>query len=447
MTEGDAKKYGYSVPGDLESERAVLGSVLNGTANFDVIGAVLSGQDFLTENNRRIFVGMKELAEKGEAVDRVTLATRLMAIGHLESVGGMTYIVDLGADAPPLINLDSYIRTVRDKSIKRRAIYAHQRAIDELVLDVDDAPELLAKAEQELTSLRNGAGEKSGFMTPIEIIQEAGGVDEFLSPRTLRGIPTPWHNLNELLTGNGFSPGQLVIIGARPAAGKTALAANIAIGVAKSWRKVCYVSLEMSSADILRRMVCAEAQVNLKKLSQRDCGPTERHDIAEALDAIGATDHPGLLVWRQQSASVMALRGALRQEATRGQIGMVIVDYLQLMESSRSGKRDFSTRAEAVAEMSRGLKLLAMELRCPVIALSQLNREQEKQDRRPRLSDLRESGSIEQDADIVLFPYSRAENPLPEVIDTELEIAKQRNGPLGMARLLFHRKFTRFIEA
>lgn len=442
MTETEL--YSRPLPGNLECERVILGSVILRHANFDAVGAALDAQDFLIEAHRRIFLRMKELHEAGRAIDRVTIAEAMDAAGQLESIGGFGYLISLDEGLPEISNLGEYIRIVQDKSTKRQAIFAYQKVIDELMLDADDAPELLEKSEQIISALR--ADRKSGgFATPMQVIEESGGVDAFLSPRSLAGIPTPWYGLNSMLTGGGFVPGQLVIIGGRPGMGKTAIGANIAVKVIQAWHRCAYVSLEMTSADMLRRMVCSRASVNLKKLSHLESSPVERESIAEALDEIAASDHPGLLMWKKQTASVLALRAELRREAAKAPIAMVVVDYLQLMDSV-STRRGGDNRNNEISEMSRGLKLLAMELKCIVIVLSQLSRDSEKQERRPKLSDLRDSGAIEADADIVLFPYTPPVEVLPDVVPYELIIAKQRNGPVGMVPLDFIRRFVTFRE-
>lgn len=441
MTE--SQLYDRPLPANLDCERFILGSILINGECFDKVAAILDPADFLLEKHKRIFHRMTEIAHSGERIDRVTLANALMNAGQLESVDGFAYLVSLDQDLPRIENIESYIRIVQDKSTKRRAIFAYQQAIDELMLDAEDAPELLEKSEHMISALRADRKD-GGFKTPMQVIDEAGGVDAFLSPRTLAGIPTPWHGLNLMLTGGGFSPGQLVVVGGRPGAGKTGIAANVAVGCVQKWLRCAYVSLEMTSADMLRRMICSRASVNLKKLSHMESAPMEREYIAEALDELAAPDHPGLLMWKNQTASVLALRAELRREAAKAPIAMVVVDYLQLMESI-SGKRD-QNRNNEISEMSRGLKLLAMELKCVVIVLSQLSRDSEKQERRPKLSDLRDSGAIEADADIVLFPYTQPVEVLPDVVDYELIIAKQRNGPVGMVSLAFTRRFVRFDE-
>jgi len=441
MTETEL--YDRPLPANLDCERFVLGSILMNSECFDKVAAILDPADFLLEKHKRIFHRMTEIAHSGERIDRVTLANALMTSGQLESVDGFAYLISLDQDLPRIENIESYIRIVQDKSTKRRAIMAYQQAIDELMLDAEDAPELLEKSEHMISALRADRKD-GGFKTPMQVINEAGGVDAFLSPRTLAGIPTPWHGLNLMLTGGGFSPGQLVVIGGRPGAGKTGISANIAVGCVQKWHRCAYVSLEMTSADMLRRMVCSRASVNLKKLSHLESNPMEREYIAEALDELAAPDHPGLLMWKNQTASVLALRAELRREAAKAPIAMVVVDYLQLMESI-SGKRD-QNRNNEISDMSRGLKLLAMELKCVVIVLSQLSRDSEKQERRPKLSDLRDSGAIEADADIVLFPYTQPVEVMPDVQDYELIIAKQRNGPVGMVPLAFVRRFVRFEE-
>lgn len=433
------------LPVNLHAERLILGSILLNHAKFDGIAGVLSGEDFSLEKHRRIYARMTEIWQRGESIDRVTLANELQSHNQLQSIDGLTYLVSLDEGMPELPNIDSYVRIVRDKAIKRRAIFMHQRAIEELVLDADDASDVLAKAERAISDLRVDGAAKSSFLAPAEIIAQAGGIDQFLSPKSLAGIPTPWAGLNSILTGSGFSAGQLVVIGGRPGSGKTSVAANMAMYAVQCGVPVRFVSLEMTSQDILRRMVCARAQVNMNRVAHKDLSELERFEIARALDELSGAEGPLLEVWDRQSATVLALRGELRRAAAVGRIGMVIVDYLQLMETVHGAKSD-RNRTEQISEISRGLKLLAMELKCPVIALSQLSRESEKQDRQPRLSDLRDSGSIEQDADIVIFPYYKPVDPLPDVVEYSLLVAKQRNGPLGQSHLKFYRKFTRFEE-
>lgn len=439
-----AKLWRQGLPMSLDSEKVILGTVILRHANFDAVGAALDAQDFGLEAHRRIFLRMKDLHEAGRIIDRITIAEAIDSAGQLESVGGFGYLVSLDESLPEISNLSEYIRIVQDKSTKRQAIFAYQKAIDELILDADDAPELLEKSEALISALRADR-KQGGFSTPMQVIEEVGGIDAFLSPRTLAGLPTPWHSLNSMLTGGGFSPGQLVVIGGRPGAGKTGVAANIAVQAVRTWHRVAYISLEMTSADMLRRMICSRASVNLKKLSHLEQSPVERQDIAEALDDLAAPDHPGLLLWKKQTASVLALRAELRREAAKARIAMVVVDYLQLMDSV-SHRRGGDNRNNEIAEMSRGLKLLAMELKCVVIVLSQLSRDSEKQERRPKLSDLRDSGAIEADADIVLYPYTQPVEVLPDVVDYELIIAKQRNGPVGMVPLSFVRRFVTFTE-
>ena len=444
MTPTPAKLWRLGLPTSVDSEKVILGSVILRHANFDAVAAALDASDFALESHRRIFHQMKALHDAGRIIDRITIAEVIDSAGQLESVGGFGYLVSLDEGLPEISNLGEYIRIVQDKSTKRQAIFALQKGIDELILDADEAPELLEKSEAIISALRADR-KQGGFETLAQVIEKAGGVDAFLAPRTLAGIPTPWYSLNLMLTGGGFSPGQLIVIGGRPGAGKTGIAANIAVGAVQRRHRVAYVSLEMTSADMLRRMICSRASVNLKKLSHLEQSPVERQDIAEALDDIAAPDHPGLLMWKNQTASVLALRSELRREAAKAPLAMVIVDYLQLMDSI-SHRRGGDNRNNEIAEMSRGLKLLAMELKCVVIVLSQLSRDSEKQERRPKLSDLRDSGAIEADADIVLFPYTLPVEVLPDIVPYELIIAKQRNGPTGMVPLEFIRRFVRFDE-
>jgi len=434
------------LPVNLDAERLVLGSVLLNDVVFVEVAATLSADDFSLEKHRRIFARMTEIAKRGEPIDRVVVANELMRQGQLESVDGLGYLVSLDDGLPEIANLSSYIRIVREKSDKRRAIFACQRAIGHLLLEEQDTPVVVSELDKTLLDIRAGEDQRRSFKPVMQIIGDAGGIDNFLSPKAIAGIPTPLTGLNAMLVGGGFAPGQLIVIGARPAAGKTALAVNIGTFGVRQGKSVHIVSLEMEAAWIVRRAICSEAQVNLKVLSDRDAGRQQRYDIARAIETLSGDGAGRLMIWDDPTASLMALRAELRKEAVKNRVDMVIVDYLQLVEPE-SGRRD-KNRNDVIGEISRGLKNLARELKCPVIALSQLSRESEKDDRRPRLSDLRESGSIEQDTDIVIFPWTkRIEGDLPSVLDYELIVAKQRNGPIGTIHVQFARKFTRFFDS
>jgi replicative DNA helicase len=446
MTTEESIAFEKGLPVNLDAERLVLGSVLLNGVVFAEVAAMLSADDFSLEKHRRIFARMTEIARRGEPIDRVVVANELMRQGQLESVDGLGYLVSLDDGLPEIANLGSYIRIVREKSDKRRAIFACQRAIGQLLLDEQDAPVVISQLDRTLLDIRAGENQRRSFKPVTQIIGDAGGIDNFLSPKAIAGIPTPLTGLNAMLVGGGFASGQLIVIGARPAAGKTALAVNIGTFGVRQGKSVHIVSLEMEAAWIVRRAICSEAQVNLKVLSDRDAGKQQRFDVTRAIETLSGYGAGRLMIWDDSTASLMSLRAELRKEAVKNRVDMVIVDYLQLVEPE-SGRRD-KNRNDAIGEISRGLKQLALELKCPIIALSQLSRESEKDDRRPRLSDLRESGSIEQDSDIVIFPWTkRIEGDPPSILDYELILAKQRNGPTGTVHVQFARKFTRFFDA
>jgi replicative DNA helicase len=277
----------------------------------------------------------------------------------------------------------------------------------------------------------------------MEVITRAGGITAFVSTDGRRGIETPWSMLNRMLVGRGFMAGQMVVIGARPSMGKTALACQIADKAAANGTGVAFFTLEMPDQAILLRMAAARAQVDALKVSQGHASKFDIQQLSEAFSDLA--DPEGCKLWIDDSTgcTVPAMRAALRRLSAKHPIGMVVIDYLQLVETSGGSER----RYEQVSEISRGIKRLAREFNVPVVVLAQLNREMEKDSRKPRPSDLRDSGSIEQDADIVLMPAKQGDqDEHSDTLMIDLIIAKQRNGPLGRVPLKFLKRFAKFIE-
>lgn len=430
------------LPVNLDAERFVLGSILMDDAVHLPVAAALTADDFSLEKHRRIFARMNDLYERGERIDRVSLAEELMRQNQLESCDGLSYLVSLDDGLPKLSNLDGYIRIVKDKALLRRIIFASQKLIDRCVLQEDGADEILAGAEE--TLLRMGEARATNTLAnPGRIIEEfQGGLNAFLDPsRRIKGIGTGFTKFDEM-TG-GLHPGELFILAARPSMGKTALALNIAQHVATHNRKtVAVFSLEMSKESLLTRMMCAGARVDQQKFRAGFLNQDERrklHHAAETLieAPLFIDDTPGI--------TIMDIHAKLRRLRNEHGLGLVVIDYLQLMSSrGRSENRN-----QEISAMSRGLKLLANELHVPFLVLSQLSRapEQRPGDHKPQLSDLRESGSIEQDADLVAFIY-REEVYKPERDDlkglADLMLSKQRNGPTGVIKLVFLKESTKF---
>jgi len=436
--------YERGLPSNVDAEQLVLGAILLEESSFIVVAGTLEPEDFSVEKHRRIFAAMDALSESGEKIDRVTVANELMRRGYLESVGGLSYLVSLDDGLPQIYNLESYARIVKDKSMLRRIIISSQKLIERCMLDQEDPTAILADAEESLLKMGD-VGSRKDLLNPGDIIEQFdGGLNAFLDPsKRIKGISTGYLKMDEMLSG--LHPGELLILAARPAMGKTALALNIAQHVAthQDIRKtVAVFSLEMSSEQLLTRMICATARVDQQKFRLGYLNHDERRRLQ--LAAMDMAEAP-LYVDDSAGTNLMDIHSKLRRlKAERG-LGLVVVDYLQLM-SSRGRSEN---RTQEVSAMSRGLKLLAKELKVPMLVLSQLSRATETRvgDHIPQLSDLRESGSIEQDADVVMFIY-RPEYYKPDREDlrgiAEVIIAKQRSGPIGKVKLAFLREFTRF---
>jgi replicative DNA helicase len=431
------------LPANTDAERFILGSVLLNDARFVEVAGILSPDDFALEKHRRIFVRMSELHERGEKIDRITVANELQRYNELQSVDGLAYLVSLDDGLPQISNLESYVKIVRDKATLRRIVMASQHLMNRALIGEEEPSEILSGAGETLLKLGEGRDEK-GLMTPLEVIQNyQGGLNAFLDPsKRIKGISTGFTKLDEM-TG-GLHSGELIILAARPSMGKTAFALNIAWHVAtRLFHPVAVFSLEMSQESLLTRMLCAAARVDSHRFRSGYLNERERQQLRAAANQM--VEAP-LYLDDTAGANLMDMHAKLRRLQQSGQkLGLVVVDYLQLMSS----KGRSENRNQEVSQISRGLKLLSKELDCPFLVLSQLSRATETRqgDHRPQLSDLRESGSIEQDADLVGFifreeVYKRDREDLHGM--AELILAKQRNGPIGKVDLVFLHAQTRF---
>ena len=432
------------LPANLDAERFVLGSILlNQDAYFQVAGTI-EPEDFSLEKHRRIFARMKDLYDRGERIDRLTVADALMKMGQLESVDGLSYIVTLDDGLPHIANLESYVRIVRDKSTLRRLIFSAQKIIDRCLIGEEEPDEILAGAEETLVKLGE-ARAKEQLSSPATVVENfPGGINAFLDPsQRVSGLSTGFTKFDEM-TG-GMHGGELLILAARPSMGKTALALNIAQHVAthpKIRKPVAVFSLEMSSASLLTRILCSAARVDQHKYRAGYLNQDERRRLQVALADL--TEAP-LFMDDTAGVHLMDIHAKLRRLKAEHELSLVVIDYLQLMSSrGRSENRN-----QEVSAISRGLKLMAKELNVPFLVLSQLSRASETRvgDHKPQLSDLRDSGSIEQDADLVAFIfreeiYKRDREDIKGLAD--LIVAKQRNGPIGNVPLRFLGQFTRF---
>jgi replicative DNA helicase len=432
------------LPANLDAERFVLGAILMDDALYIQVAGAIEAEDFSLEKHRRIFLRMGELYARGERIDRVTVANELMKQNQLESVDGITYLVSLDEGLPTLANLDSYVGIVKDKSILRRIIFTSRNLIDRCIIGEEEPDQILASAEENLLKLGE-ARATDALVDPKRILDEFdGGINAFLDPsKRIKGLSTGFLKLDEM-TG-GLHEGELVIIAARPSMGKTALALNIAQHVAMFPEKkqtVAVFSLEMSRESLLTRMICAGARVDQQKFRAGYLNQDERRRLARTA---GELVQAPLFIDDTSGANLMDIHAKLRRLKSENGLSLVVVDYLQLM----SGRGRYENRNQEISTISRGLKLLAKELRVPMLVLSQLSRAPETRpgDHRPQLSDLRESGSIEQDADLVAFIF-REEVYKPDREDlkglAELLLAKQRNGPTGRVNMVFLKEFTKF---
>jgi replicative DNA helicase len=432
------------LPVNLDAERFVLGAILMDDALYIQVAGTLVAEDFSLEKHRRIFLRMGELYNRGERIDRVTVANELMKQNQLESVDGVSYLVSLDEGMPALANLDSYVGIVKDKAVLRRIIFTSQKLIDRCIIGEEEPDQILASAEESLLKLGESRAQDA-LVNPQRILQEfEGGVNAFLDPsKRIKGLSTGFLKLDEM-TG-GLHPGELVILAARPSMGKTALALNVAQHVAmhpNEKQTVAVFSLEMSRESLLTRMICAGARVDQQKFRAGYLNQDERRRLAKTASELVQAP---LYIDDTSGTHMMDIHAKLRRLKAEHGLSLVVIDYLQLM----SGRGRYENRNQEISTISRGLKLLAKDLKVPMLVLSQLNRAPETRpgDHRPQLSDLRESGSIEQDADLVAFifreeVYKQEDERLKGL--AELLVAKQRNGPTGKVNLVFLKEFTKF---
>src|SRR3954466_14344548 len=430
------------LPTNVDAERFVLGSILLDDALYIQAAGTLEADDFSLQKHRLIFRRMGELQDRGERIDRVTVANELMKFNELEACDGLSYLVSLDDGLPHIPNLDSYIRIVKDKAVLRRIIFASQNMMNRCLLGEEEPGDILAGAEETLLKLGE-ARVKTGLVNAEQILSDYdGGINAFLDPsKRIKGVSTGFAKFDEM-TG-GLHPGDLFIVAARPSMGKTALALNIAQHVAlKLKQTVAIFSLEMSNESLLTRMLCAASRVDSQRFRAGYLSQDERRKLNQALHEL--VEAP-LYIDDTPGVHLMDMHAKLRRLQSERKLGLVIVDYLQLM----SGQGRFENRNQEVSALSRGMKLLAKEMNVPMMVLSQLSRavETRQGDHRPVLSDLRESGSIEQDADVGGFifreqVYNRDREDLKGL--GELSIAKQRNGPVGTVNLVFLHSQTKF---
>jgi replicative DNA helicase len=435
------------LPDNLDAERFVLGAIMSNESAFLQAGGTLTADDFSIEKHKRIFLRMSEIHERGEKIDRITLANELMKHGQLQSVDGLSYLVSLDDGLPAIHNLESYVAIVKGKALLRKIIAVSQDTINRCLGPEEDPKQILGAAEDAFMKLGD-LGSKNPLASPAQIIEEyEGGINAFLDVnKRIKGISTGFARFDEM-TG-GLREGELFILAARPAMGKTALALNIAHHVATNKtnpKAVAVFSLEMSKESLLTRLICAAGRVDQQKFRAGYLSSDEKRTLQEALYHL--VESP-LYIDDSAGTNLMEVHSKLRKLQAEHDLGLVVIDYLQLMQ----GRGRFENRVQEISSLSRGMKLMSKDLRVPFLVLSQLSRAPETRtgDHRPMLSDLRESGSIEQDADLVAFIFrEEIYRPDKESLKgtAELILSKQRNGPTGTVKLAFLNRYTLFANA
>jgi replicative DNA helicase len=434
----------HTLPANVEAERSILGAILLDNFAYNQAAEHLKPEDFSLDSHRRIYTRMVDLAESSRPIDMITLVEELDRRKELEAIGDVGYVSGLLDGVPDRPSIEHYIKIVRDKALLRGLIHVASAAITRASDQSDLAEEVLNDAEAALMQLSEKRIGR-GFLGVQEIVKESfGSVDALLQRgQRITGLATHYTDLDEMTSG--FQRADLIIIAGRPSMGKTAFAMNIAENAAIEDQKVVGMfSLEMSREALLLRLLCSRARVDSHKMRT---GSLWRDDMTKVVRAMDELAHAPIFIDDTPGIVLSEMRAkARRLKQSQGKLDLLIVDYLQLM--SGGGKR-FENRTQEVSAISRGLKGLAKELSVPVIALSQLSRAPESRggDHRPQLADLRESGSIEQDADVVAFIFREEvyKQDDPDLQGkAELIIAKQRNGPTGKVKLAFIKNSTRF---
>ncbi len=433
------------LPQHLDAERSILGAILLDNQALNAAIENLRPEDFFFDPHRRVFQQMVALGETQQAIDLVTLNDALDRRGELESCGGTPYLASLVDGVPRSANIEHYVRIVKEKALLRNLIHA-THAIQERAFEGEEGADgILDGAESSIFALAEDRI-RVGLVSMKEIVHANFERLEkiFREGKSITGASTGYGELDKLTSG--LQPSELIILAARPSQGKTALALNFAENIAvRAGLPVAIFSLEMSKESLLQRLVASVAQIDAHKFRTGHLGREDWRRMTEALGQIASAP-----LWIDDASSLTVVEigaKARRLKREKGGLALLIVDYLQLI----SARGRFSNRNEEVSSITRGLKGLAKELQIPVLVLSQLTRAPERDERRPQLADLRESGAIEQDADVVMFIYRPnffKVDALPEERDqADLLVAKQRNGPTDRVRLIFKSRQTRFEEA
>ncbi len=432
-------------PNSIQAEQSVLGGLMLDNQTWDTIADKVIEKDFYRRSHQLIFKKIEELAEKQIPFDVITLSDALKAIGELDNVGGLAYLIMLAKDTPSAANIAAYANIVRDRSVLRQLIHIGTEISDSAFnTEGRDTAELLENAEREVFQIaeQRQRGQAGGFISIKSLLAKAVDKIETLFEQegAITGASTGFTDLDDITSG--LQPADLIIVAGRPSMGKTTIAMNMAENIAlKGDKPVAVFSMEMPGDSLAMRMMSSLGRIDQNKVRT---GKLEDDDWPRLTSAINLLAGTQLFIDDSPALSPSEVRARARRLAREhGQLGLIVVDYLQLMQSPGSGEN----RVQQISDISRGLKALAKELNVPVVALSQLNRNLEQRpNKRPVMSDLRDSGAIEQDADLILFVYRDEvyNEDSPDKGIAEIIIGKQRNGPLGTVRLTFLGQYTRF---
>ena len=433
-----------TLPHNLEAERSVLGSILLYNDAFNLAAEVIDSADFFRDAHRRIFDKMVALAERNGAIDLVTLKDELTRSGELDEVGGPAYIAALVDGVPRSMNVEHYARIIKEKATLRNLIFSANKILSTAYEGAEDADLILDQAEHAIFAIADDKV-RDGFVSLRQLAHSSLDTIEKLQSRKelVTGVPTGFTDLDEMTSG--LQPSDLIIVAARPSMGKTSLCLNIAQHVGtKTDMTVGVFSLEMSKEQLFLRLLTGEARIDAHRLRGGFLG---EKDWGRLSTAIGTLSEAKIFIDDTPSIGVLEMRAKCRRLKSEHGLHLVIIDYIQLMQ----GRGRFENRTLEVASISRSLKGLAKELSVPIVVLSQLSRAPEsRSDHRPQLSDLRESGALEQDADVVAFIYrddvyqDKSQPQTDEQGVAEIIVGKQRNGPVGTVKLAFIREYTRF---
>lgn len=432
-------------PHSIEAEQAVLGAIFLEKEALVTVSEILTPEDFYRTSHKKIYEVMIAIGESGEPVDLITVTAELKKRKWIDEVGGIAYLSDLASSVPTAANVEYHAEIVAEKAVLRRLIRTATEIATSGYQSIEPVENILSDAEKSILEISN-KGHRSGFVRIADVLMETYNRLEYLSKShgEITGVPSGYHDLDRMTSG--FQKSDLIIVAARPSVGKTAFALNIAQNVAvRAKQSVAIFSLEMSASQLVSRMLCAESNVDANRLRT---GKLEEEDWEKIIMGMGALADSPIFIDDTPGITIAEIRSKLRRLHTeQNGLGLVLIDYLQLITGkSRAGSEN---RQQEISEISRQLKAIARELHVPVIALSQLSRAvEQRQDKRPMLSDIRESGSIEQDADIVAFLY-RDDYYNPDTEDkniVEIIIAKHRNGPTGKVKLAFLKEYNKFVN-